>query len=715
MKILLCGADKSAFMSNMVSRLNKEKHEVFVITGNKRDVDGKEKGVFQQYTFTFNEVGVANIINNVGPEVVIFFGALDANYSHEWNKSEVVAYVSGLTNVLLCAKNAMVKRFVYVSSTEVFRGNAEATITEATIPMPVEDRDKGIMQGEKICDFYRDEDFDVSIIRVGNVYGGFGRYVVEDAVVNSMYQKMVQDQNIVCDKNKTYLMTYLSDAVEAVFRTAISVEKNSKVQMLIGERIQETDLAKQLSSADGRGASIVEKQKMSTSQAFNFELQNSSKFRLKYNTQDGLMEYLKFRSRVSQREAKEERKKKNRILQMIMPFVETVVTFLVVLLIQWFGEGTILSDNVDFYFLFVVLIASVHGTNCGLLAIVLSVLGKLSMDVVERGIAVVAADYTKYLWVLQVLILGVLVGFMRDKYFRKSRDLSDDLHYTSAELESLEKINQSNVYVKNVYEKRLINYRNSLAKIYEITSQLDFMDSRKVSFQTVKVVEELMECQGISIYTRSGGSDYFRMMASNCDNYKQIGNSFRYNESFELYQMLEEDGIYRNRQMQIGFPLMASCVRDDDKAQTIIMIWSMGLEDVNQYQINLFKVLTRMIEKSLVRANDYMEQFLQQNAYYTGTNVMKMSSMEELEKTYQEGKEMGVFEYATLYIVRNKPDDRDWILYLESVKRCLRDADAIGVERNGNAKILLGASGEKEARIVQVRLEEKSIITHLAE
>lgn len=714
MKILLCGADKSAFMSNMVSRLNKEKHEVFVITGNKQDVDGKEKGVFQQYVFTFNEVGVPNIVNNISPDVVIFFGAMDSNYAKEWSKSDVVTYVSALTNMLLCAKNAMVRRFVYISSTEVFRGNVESTITDEIEPLPMTEKDKAILQAEKICEFYREEKFQVATIRLGNVYGGFGRYVLEDPVVDQMYQQIHKQDTIVCDKNKHYSMVYLADAVEAVYRVAISQDSENFLYTLVGENIIEPELVRRLSNEEGKRVTISAEEYAGINQKFVFDVSNSGRFRLKYSINDGLMEYLKHRSRYTKEIQKREKKNKSRLLEMFMPFIETIVLFLVVWLVNWLTEGTLLADNFEFYFVYVVLIAAIHGTNCGLVAIVLSVCGKFSMDVAERGIAVVAADYSKYLWVLQILITGVLVGFMRDKYFRKSQDLSDDLKYTGTELENLEKINLSNVYVKNVYEKRLINYKNSLARIYEITSQLDFMDPRKVSFQTVNVVEKLMECRGVSIYTRSSGSVYFRMMASDCENYKNIGNSFRYEEGFPLYEMLEEDGIFRNRTMQANLPILASCVRDDGKTQTIIMIWSMGLEDVNQYQINLFRVLTRMIERSLIRANDYLEQF-QQNAYYPNTRVMHIRALEEVEKTYLEGEEMGVFEYATLKIIRNKADASEWLQHLAHVREFLRDADAIGVDRNGNGRILLVASGMEEAKIVQKRLEEKEVFTEIVE
>ena len=40
-------------------------------------------------------------------------------------------------------------------------------------------------------------------------------------------------------------------------------------------------------------------------------------------------------------------------------------------------------------------------------------------------------------------------------------------------------INDSNVYIKNIYEKRLVSYKNSLSRLYEVTSELDFLEHDK--------------------------------------------------------------------------------------------------------------------------------------------------------------------------------------------------------------------------------------------
>lgn len=66
---------------------------------------------------------------------------------------------------------------------------------------------------------------------------------------------------------------------------------------------------------------------------------------------------------------------------------------------------------------------------------------------------------------------------MRDKYRRKNQNLADKNNFNKNKASDLTRINDSNDCVRNLFERCLMGYRNSLARIYEITSQLDYRNA----------------------------------------------------------------------------------------------------------------------------------------------------------------------------------------------------------------------------------------------
>ena len=163
-KVLVCGSYQGAFQLKLCQRLKKEKQEVYVLSNDPIAVK-RPSAVFQDYRFPYDSESVMNVMASASPTAVIFCGALDASY--EWGKvSKSVAYVAAVMNVMACAAASKVKKFLYLSSLDIFAGNTEDGIGETTVPMPSDQRQKAILQGEKICLSYAAGDTEVSVIRL---------------------------------------------------------------------------------------------------------------------------------------------------------------------------------------------------------------------------------------------------------------------------------------------------------------------------------------------------------------------------------------------------------------------------------------------------------------------------------------------------------------------------------------------------------------------
>ena len=90
MNILLVGGTCS-LMNNIILKLRKEGHRVFLLTGDKYKHSKYEK-VFERYDFPYDSENLNEIIESVNPDVTILLGAFDTNYLWNGDGSFYFAY-----------------------------------------------------------------------------------------------------------------------------------------------------------------------------------------------------------------------------------------------------------------------------------------------------------------------------------------------------------------------------------------------------------------------------------------------------------------------------------------------------------------------------------------------------------------------------------------------------------------------------------------------
>ena len=62
---------------------------------------------------------------------------------------------------------------------------------------------------------------------------------------------------------------------------------------------------------------------------------------------------------------------------------------------------------------------------------------------------------------------------MRDQIQHIRQEDKEAIQYLNGQLEDMTDINDSNVRMKHMFERQLVNQKDSLGKIYSITSELD--------------------------------------------------------------------------------------------------------------------------------------------------------------------------------------------------------------------------------------------------
>ena len=171
MNILLIGGPGS-FIDNIITKLNKEGHRIYLLTGSKYKKVSYQK-VFERYNFSYDSPCINEIFESVSPDITIYMGAFDTNYNWLEDEEELNAtrYVSGVTTLLMAYARKKESTFVYLSSHEVFHGHYEEDILENEPLTPDTHKSMALAVAENLCDDYRKyKQKDILTLRLDHLY-----------------------------------------------------------------------------------------------------------------------------------------------------------------------------------------------------------------------------------------------------------------------------------------------------------------------------------------------------------------------------------------------------------------------------------------------------------------------------------------------------------------------------------------------------------------
>jgi hypothetical protein len=209
-----------------------------------------------------------------------------------------------------------------------------------------------------------------------------------------------------------------------------------------------------------------------------------------------------------------------------------------------------------------------------------------------------------------------------------------------------------------------------MSRLYEVTSALDYLEPQKVIFQAVTVISRLMDSQDVAIYIGGGHSKYYRLAAATTSKARQLGKSFALEEGTQILDSLINKEIYRNKNLASGMPTMSGATYNESRITAVIMVWTDSLEGTTIYQSNLLAMLCRLIEKSILRAYDFMEA-LQEESYYAESRIMKEEAFEKTLSVYKEGKERDLLEFSILVVELGENKEEE----LKAAEQIVRDTD----------------------------------------
>ena len=483
MKVFIAGS-YNAFTNELIKKFHKENDKVYVLTGEQYH-GNKPHNVFEQYTFPYTGDSIIEVLDSVQPDIILFTGAYDTNFKWQNMRSESMHYMSGLINILMSANVQHTKQFIYLSSSEVFSDPQEEFIKADTPTSAMDYKGIAITQGEELCRHFRTTTgLNVSVLRIDHMYKE--PLDIEDCTdpLSHVCKEALNTGSVTVNDNIHFSMIHVSDVVFGIYQFVQEKKHKKDLYHISSQKLlSDFDIAKLIHSVDD--SIIIEDNTTGTPVSLaldNSEFCEEYHFSV-FNSYEKTIPAIYKKMRKRRKDFLDQTNKntsKNRIIQRIktlfaamLPFIENLVIFIPVFMINNRAVGSGYFDKLDFFLLYVLFCLQVFTVqNRQFFSAALSVIGYCFRQLYFRTGIELLIDYNTYLWIAQLFIVAMAVGRLRDStknitYEKRGRDL-----FFKFQLQDLVHINDSNNRIKTSTRIVLLIMMTA-TKIYSITSQLD--------------------------------------------------------------------------------------------------------------------------------------------------------------------------------------------------------------------------------------------------
>ena len=661
MNVLLIGGSGS-LINSLIVKFKKEGHRIFLLTGD-RYKKQKYEPVFERYNFAYSSENLQEIMESVRPDITIYTGAFDPNYRWMSEERETVRFTSDLMNVLVAYSTIRMGKFIFLSSHEVYEGYHENALTEDIPPETTGYRGTTLIQAEEICNNYRKKwKLDLLILRLDHLFCIPESAPEIHSVCARMCLESMRDGCISADSNHEFAMLYEQDAVEFIFQIVKSREHKFYLYHLSSDCvISEVELAGRIQKCLNNGSSIVtvskyDKRCILSGKRFHEEFGMHTIFELDEIICQTIDYMRKHEERFEKYQESRDSwwkilwKKWKWVFQVIVPFVENLLCFIPFFMLNNRMTDSAYFTNLDPYLLYVLVFAIIYGQQQATFSAVCAVAGYLFRQMYQRTGFEVVLDYNTYVWIAQLFILGLIVGYMRDQIRMIRRESLEMEEHLTGQIADLQEINATNVRIKAAMEQQLIGHQDSIGKIYQITSRL----------------EQQMP---------------------------------------DIYQELAERRVYINKAMAEEYPLMATAIYEEEEIRLIIMVWGLSWEHMTLGEANFLTVVSYLIQNAVLRAQRYIKA-LEEARYREGSEILEPEAFESLVRAYEHAQGRNLTQY-TLLCVSEQPERYEKIC--SDMRGLLRSTDYMGMRADGKLYVLLTNTGRTDAVFVEQRFEKKDI------
>ena len=726
MKVLLIGGEGS-LINSLTDRFYKEGHRIFRITG-ARFKKTTNRHVFEQYDFPYDSPVIGEIFESADPDVVVFTGAFDPLFDWKTETTHTaVKYTACLLSLLMAFSCTGKSRFICLSSQEVFSGWHDGSLDETAAPQNTDNRGMALIEAENLCrSFRRDRGADVVILRLGTFCHCPQTPADTMDVVSQMCLDALRNRQVTFDRKHEISLLFERDVVQFVTQAAFAPDCGDGLYNIASDLIRsEEELAHLVAACaqqsgkkkDGMPQVAVcdsgreRKERVQLSNARFRSAFGINRFADPKTEIERILAYMRAHPDVFLEGAPHAETFWQRLMRRfgwaaraLVPFLENGILFIPFFMLNNRAVGSQYFAKIDFYLLYVLLFAVVHGQQQAIVSAMLATAGYIFRQMYQRTGFDVILDYNTYIWIAQLFIVGLTVGYLHDTIRKLREEAAEDHEYMVGQLQDIRDINSSNVRVKDALETQVISQNDSVGKVYRMVSQLDRYNADEVLFYAAGLLKEMMGSEDIAIYTCTM-PEFARLFTATSGKARSLGNSIRRGSLGQLSRDVSSRRVFINRSLDPDLPMMAGGVYRDDRILMVVMVWTLPWEMMTLGEADRLAVICGLIRDAVYRADRYLAA-LESRRFISGTRVLKKEAFSDLLEVHHEAYLHGLTE-ATLLSMPVSAET----LYSrsEAVRHVLRNTDYIGTLEEGSLLVLLTNTNAAGASVVLRRLSEAGI------
>jgi Nucleoside-diphosphate-sugar epimerases len=635
--------------------------------------------------------------------------------------------VSGLVNMLDLSTKNKVKKFVLLSSSEIYGNTQENPASEETVPNPVSLKGMSSYVMEYYCSRWGGlNNLNILSLRVSNVYGPRqqipGNLCKLQDVVSTFLDRIIRSEGIIVSGTgmQTRDFIYIDDLIDGVYKA--SVNKNCSGIFNLSSKVERSinSVVENLSALKKPGKVIYQqgvKEKIQRSWLDNSKISGVIDWGPKVSFEEGIK--ITYEWKKLQKEGKKRKiygrekvgaKQKKKPFKAIA-YVENIILFLFVAFLQWgnlFFNVKLPVLKIDYSIIYIIIMGIMWGQAQAYIAMSLSAVLYVGMSLFA-GTDIVTFVYTpeNLIRLAAYILVGIVTGYSIERKNREleSRDLS--IQNLQNKYTFLSDVYNETRIVKNELENQIIETEDSFSAIYKIIQEVDSLEIEKVFSGAISAIERIMRTNQVSIYTLSNdkSNNFMRLKARSLVLLDKVPNSIKISDYDELRQVIHTKSTYINRTFKPGIPVMMAPVLDDKNVIAVISIHSTPFENLTLHYENLFQTVVGLITNALKRAY-FFEASLKDKRYIPNTRILTPYTFEKILKEIQNNKaELGM-SYTLLQV---ESEGKSLEEISERVVRVIRDNDYIGTGDDDNIYILLSNTNNNYAGLLLERLKKAGI------
>ena len=362
---------------------------------------------------------------------------------------------------------------------------------------------------------------------------------------------------------------------------------------------------------------------------------------------------------------------------------------------------------IDLRLIFVMLFGSTYGINYGIAAAAAESLSLIRAFEAE-GSSWYVLFYEPSNWIpfIFYFAVGAICGYIRMKNKDNVQFIKEENNLLQEKFLFTREMYQETIEDKNLYKKQILGSKDSFGKIFDITRKLDVIQPQELYIETIRVLEDVLENKTFGLYTLNRENGYGRLETASAQVQGNYPNSIKLSEYSAAMEELENGNVWANREFLENYPMYMAGIRKNGELVMLICIQQVSREQMSLYFLNLFKILSGLVETSLLRALEY-QKAVEYRQYVKGTHILKTEYFEERLKVQHDMREQKLASYVLLKVEYSEMSLKEADEILRSK---VRENDVWGISESKELYLMLVQTDKEALPIILARLKQAGLV-----